>query len=304
MTRTALAPSRWRPRRWIALIGLVLLLGLGVRGYLNAIADPVMRATTVTLNGWPEGAAPLRVALIADIHLGNPAMDEARLTRIVGQVNAAHPDLVLIAGDFLVGHDGAGADARAARLTKPLSALHAPLGVVAVLGNHDWWTAPAAIQSALAQAGVVVLDNAAVRRGPIVVAGVSDRFSGHARVGDALASARALAGPIVVLTHSPDVSPDIPREATLVLAGHTHCGQVVAPGVGALVTRAPAAGFRRLYDPRYRCGLVRDPGRLVIITGGLGSGTAPVRFGAPPDWWLIRLTGPGRRQVRTSASRG
>ena len=78
-------------------------------------------------------------------------------------------------------------------------------------------------------------------------------------------------------------------DVPLVLAGHTHCGQVVFPLIGPLLSRSPREHWRRLYNPRYRCGLVRDPGRVVIVTAGVGSGTTPIRLGAPPDWWLVAI---------------
>ena len=79
-----------------------------------------------------------------------------------------------------------------------------------------------------------------------------------------------------------------PREARLILAVHTHCGQIVRPDGRALADHGLLDG-RRLFDPRYRCGMVRDPGRTVIVTAGPGSGTVPIRLGAPPDWWMVTL---------------
>ena len=93
----------------------------------------------------------------------------------------------------------------------------------------------------------------------------------------------------VLLTHSPSIVTGLPAGFPLVLAGHTHCGQVVLPWVGPLLNHSPRAQWRRLYDPRYRCGLDRDRGRLTIVTAGVGSGTMPVRLGAVPDWWLVTL---------------
>ena len=89
-----------------------------------------------------------------------------------------------------------------------------------------------------------------------------------------------------VLTHSPDVAPDLPSSLPLVLAGHIHCGQVVLPWIGPLIMRAPKDHWRQLYNPRYRCGIVRDGARTTIVTADAGSGTSPIRLGAMPDWWL------------------
>src|SRR5918998_91242 len=96
--------------RWLSgvAIALVLLASLFlIVGVREAESRPVERRLRVALPGWPSDARPLKIALLSDIHLGNYAMDAGRLRRIVGQVNAARPDLILLAGDFVVGHDSA-----------------------------------------------------------------------------------------------------------------------------------------------------------------------------------------------------
>ena len=281
-----------RAGRWSLAVGLLLLLVATITlvvGLANVQALPIVRRASVQLPALPAGTAPIRIALLSDIHLGNRGMEPARLARIVDQVNAVRPDLILIAGDFVTGYDAAGAAERAAGLTAPLSQLRARYGVVAVFGNHDHWTAPAAIRSALARAGVEILDNQAVRRGALAIVGVGDHFSGHDDLPRAVTEARRISGIPIVLTHSPSIVTALPAGFPLVLAGHTHCGQIVLPGVGPLLSRAPHARWRRLYPPRYRCGLVRDRGRLTIVSAGVGSGTVPVRLGAAPDWWLLTL---------------
>lgn len=285
---------RRKAAAWVVL-ALVGLIGLAaVVAYREALRDPVVRRLDVGVRGWPDGASPLRLALLSDIHFGARSMDDARLRRIVAQVNAAHPDIVLLAGDMVIGHDATGADARAAGLTAPLAGLRAPRGVIAVLGNHDHWTAPAAIRTALARAGILVLENGVVRRGPIALLGVDDSYSGHDDVGATLAIWRRIGGVPVVLTHAPDLTAKLPPGLPLLLAGHTHCGQVVLPGWGPLLLHSPHEHWRLLYDARLRCGVVRDAGRTIVVTAGVGSGTMPLRLGAPPDWWLITLR-QGRR---------
>jgi hypothetical protein len=278
--------------RWLSGVSVTLLLLAGLlvwKGLREAHSQPVERRLTLGLAGWPTDAPPLRIALLSDIHLGNRAMDEERLSRIVSEVNAARPDLVLLAGDFMIGHDAAGASQRAVGLQASLSRLTARLGVVAVLGNHDHWTSPTAVRAALVRAGITVLGNEASRRGPIAILGIDDAFSGHDDIAATLASWRRVGGIPLVLTHTPDVALTLPDGLPLVMAGHTHCGQVVLPWMGPLLTRGPKQQWRRLYDARYRCGVVRDGGRVVLVTAGVGSGTSPIRLGAPPDWWLLRI---------------
>lgn len=264
------------------------LIAVGAIGLSNAIATPIERVATVALDGLRKGATPIRVALLSDIHVGNIGMRPARLAQIVRGVNAARPDLVVLAGDFVIGEQKAGAATRALDLA-PLAGLRARGGVYAVLGNHDHWTDPAAIRQNLARAGVRVLENAAIRSGPLALVGIGDRFSSHDDIARSVARADAVGGVPLAFTHSPDIAPDLPKRFQVVMAGHTHCGQVVLPWVGPLVRTSRG---HRLYDPRYRCGRIDSAGRSVFVTGGVGSGTLPLRLGAMPDWWLVELTPP------------
>jgi len=286
-----------RATSWVTgvAVGAALLLGLViVAGLQEAISVPRERRLTITLQDWPHGAPSLSIALLADIHLGNRAMDARRLTSIVGQVDAARPDMILIAGDFVVGNDAVGASELAGHLEGPLSELRAPLGVIAVFGNHDHWTAPAAIRAALTRAGATVLTKETMRRGPLAVMGIDDAFSGHDDIAAAISSWSKVGGVPLVLTHTPDLVHRLPRNLPVVMAGHTHCGQIVLPLIGPPLARSPKEHWRRLYDPRYRCGVIKYGGRTVVVTAGLGSGTTPIRIGAPPDWWLISV-GPARK---------
>lgn len=270
-------------KRPFALAALVVALIAGIGflvGWRNARADPVVRRADIALPDWPAGAPPITLALMSDIHMESAAMDERRLARIVGQVNALHPDLVALAGDFIEGR-GVGEAARAIPLLeRPLSRLKAPLGTVAVLGNHDHWTDPAPLAAMLRRIGAMVLINQGRDVGPLAVGGLDDPATNHDRIAPTQAALATLRGAGVMVAHSPDVAVKLSRRTTLLLAGHTHCGQVVLPLIGAPV---------EVTNPRYRCGIVRDPHRLTIVTAGLGTSNLPIRFGAPPDVWLVRV---------------
>lgn len=265
---------------------------LAAFAFVESRSDPLMRRATVALPGWPAGAPPIRVALLSDLHVGNLSTSPARLARVVAQVMAQRPDLVLIAGDFLPGARRiAGPDA--ARLLAPLATLHAPLGVVAVEGNHDHWTMPdratGGLGPVLAPLGVTLLVNRAIPVGPLALGGIDDGYTHHARVGVTVAQVRALPGARVLLTHSPDIAPRLPADMPLLLAGHTHCGQVVLPLVGPV---EPVSRYRQ-----YECGLAREGVRTVIVGAGIGTSGGPFRLNAPPDWWLVTL-GPAPPRAR------
>ncbi|SEN74079.1 hypothetical protein SAMN05192583_3460 [Sphingomonas gellani] len=275
-----------RAAKFLIILSLILAAALAFAGAMlwQARADPVVRRADVTLPGLAPGAR-VRMVLLSDIHMGTLAMDGGRLHRIVEQVNALHPDLVMIAGDFIFGNAPGSADRLGAPLVGALQALRPHLGTVAVLGNHDHSTGPEQVRALLKRAGVTVLDNAATVRGPIVIGGIGDDYSHHAKIGPTLAATRATGRPFVLLTHSPDLAPQLPPDARLLLAGHTHCGQGMIRGH----VLAPEVSHR---GSRYRCGLVRDGARTVIVTAGLGTSGVPFRFNVPPDMWLVTLNGP------------
>ena len=269
------------------LIALLLLAAaiaaLAGYAYFEARRDPVVRQATIALPGWPADAPPMRVVLISDIHIGTAAMGPDRLTRIVAQINALKPDLVVIAGDFIFGHGDGSAARIGPPMVAPLAGLKATYGVVAALGNHDHWTGARDVRALLGRANVTVVDNGAVQRGPLALGVAGDDFSHHTDLPATLAAMAKLPGARIMLTHSPDIAPNLPANVPLLLAGHTHCGQVVLPFYG------PVSDVSR-FGVRYRCGVRRESGRTVVTTAGLGTSGAPFRLGAPPDLWLLTLS--------------
>ncbi len=281
-------PER-RPRRWRRWLLLLALLGAALlaRGYWNAMRDPVVRTAAVSVADWPLGQRPLKLLLISDIHVAGPDMPPERLTRIVAQLNRLRPDLVLIAGDLVSEKRSATHIYSAAEVVAPLGGLRAPLGVVVAPGNHDHWFKPDALRRELEQRGLRVLQNEAVKLGPLIVGGVDDDYSGHDDVPATLAAIDRLgAGVPLLLTHSPDIIPDVPRPVAAIFAGHTHCGQIRFPFVGALT-------YVSRYGDRFACGDMTDNGQRVFVGAGLGTSLLPLRFNTPPDAWLVTL-GPKR----------
>ena len=271
----------------IGLTMLALLLAIYAYGTWCAQADPIVRRAAIAFPSWPADTPALRVALLSDIHMSRPDMSTARLSRIVAQVNALKPDLVLITGDYMSTKALALRNYTPAQALAPLAGLRAPLGVFTVYGNHDHWVKTADIRAALQANGVHILVNAMAKVGPLTIGGLDDLVTGHARPRPLFAAMAPLTGPKLLLSHSPDIFPEVPDSIALTLAGHTHCGQIVLPGIGPLTTGS-------IYGTRYVCGMVREGGRTLIVTGGLGTSILPIRLGAPPDLWFLTL-GPGNR---------
>jgi predicted MPP superfamily phosphohydrolase len=250
--------------------------------YATAVADPVVRRAHIAVAGWPRDAPSLRLVLLSDIHAGGPDMPPARVRRIVGQVNGLAPDIVLIAGDFVTDKRLATRHYSHDEAVAPLAALRPRLATVAVMGNHDHWRDASAAHRALARAGIQVLDNQAVQMGSVAIGGLDDDFTGRADLPATLAALRKLKGPKIILSHSPDPFAGPAPDVFLMLAGHTHCGQVVLPLLGPLSTMSK-------YGRRYACGMVRERGRILIVTSGLGTSGIPLRLGAVPDIWVVEV---------------
>ena len=286
---------------WSAGVIAALGWGLGVWGFLIEPATLTVRHVTVESVQWR--GPPLRIGVISDTHVAAPHTDVARVERLVARMNAERPDVVVLLGDYAGGHEPAIRRARSEqseilRGVEVFGGLSAPLGVHAVLGNHDSWYDDAAIAGGLNRAGVRVLDNRAERiarpRGPFWFAGLADMESPREppRVSATLGQV-ADGAPVIVLTHWPDPFVDVPRGVALTLAGHTHCGQVNLPLFGRLVHASRMS-------KRWACGGYDEGGRKLFVTGGVGVSILPVRFRAPPEVVILTLTSPmvGQRPDR------
>lgn len=272
--------------RRAALLVLALAVVMGAKAWHDTMRAPVVERLTIASPALPPGTPPVRIALLADMHVAGPDMPPERLARIVAQVNALKPDLIAIAGDLISEKRTATRIYSAAEVVAPLGKLSAPLGVVVVPGNHDHWAGWEAMSAELARhPQITVLRNQAIVRGPLVIGGVDDDFTGRADVPATMAAMPRGAGARIVLTHSPDIFPQVPVDVDAVLAGHTHCGQIAWPWGGAPATMSD-------YGDLYACGVTRQHGKVLVTSAGLGTSLLPLRLFTHPEVWLIEIRPP------------
>ncbi len=280
--------------------------GVGLAGYAFGI-EPRFRlnVTQYRLNpkSWPSGFN-LKLAVVADLHAGEPYMPPQRIEEIVATTNALQADAILLLGDYAAGHKWQTRRIAPAEWAALLSKLKAPLGVHAVLGNHDWWDDEAAQRDrkgpvegrrALERAGIPVYENDAVRLDKngqrFWLAGLGDQvafivgktgrrmlFQG---VDDLDGTLARVSGdePVVLLAHEPDIFARVPDRVALTLSGHTHGGQVRLFGYSPIVPSS--------FGNRYAYGHVIEEERNLVVSGGLGCSILPVRFGVPPEIVLV-----------------
>ena len=270
-------------RRWVA--------GLAVAAFTVGIWSTLVEPGAVAIRkidldiGAPGSLAGLRGAVLGDIHAGAPHIDQAKLRTLVTGVNASAPDVVVLLGDYVIHGVVGGRFMEPETAAAILGDLRAPGGVFAVLGNHDWWFDGTRVRRALESRGIVVLENEARfvqhAKGGFWLAGLADLWT---RMPDIEGALRAVpAGePVIVLTHSPDLFPEIPSRVSLTLAAHTHGGQVRIPPF------APPVVPSR-FGARYAAGHVVEDRRHLFVTTGVGTSIVPVRLAVRPEVVVLTL---------------
>jgi hypothetical protein len=268
--------------------------GIGVGGWGFFVEGRWFEVTRreVPIKGLSPALDGLRIVHITDLHHGT-WMSVEWVRQVIDKANALEPDLVALTGDYVY---------RGREYVRPVAreirGLRAACGVVAVMGNHDWWEGGGELtRRVFAEEGIDLIDNArrfvrpdrtlvADAREGLCVAGVGDLWE------DKCLYERALGGvpggvPRVLLSHNPDVAEEPAFLAggyrcDLILSGHTHGGQIRLPGIGAPVTNSA-------YGSKYASGLVQGPLCPVFVSRGLGMTVMPVRLGVRPELAVIEL---------------
>lgn len=276
--------------RWLLGVGVGLLTLLWLLGAYASLIEPealVVRRVEIVSANWR--GAPLTIAAIGDTHVGGPHVDAARMGRIVRRIDDLHPDLVVMLGDYVAGPTP---EARRSPSDNQdilggvatMAAVNSRYGVVAIIGNQDSWYGRQTITTALQNAGAAALwnRNIAIHRsgGEIVIAGLADKWTGDPDFGEALDGAPAGADTIV-LSHNPDPFAHMPPGPALMLAAHTHCGQVTIPFVGR--------PFLPIRHKEFACGRVDRNGQTLYVTAGIGTSRWPLRFLNPPEVTLVTI---------------
>jgi len=263
--------------------GYALLAGLALAAValVQGLRAPVVEDYEVTLPGLPADADGLTVAVVSDTHLGTLIGPDWLAAR-VEQVLSLRPDLVLLAGDIVEGHGAPDPDGRFAAVLRRLAP---PLGVFAVLGNHDGHAGGEQVRRFLSAAGVRVLhDEWVLLRPGLVLAGVTDpRVDGvelPARIRRALAGRPSDAATILLQHRPSDADVAARAGAGLFVAGHTHGGQIW-----------PAACISRLVNPLFEGRYDRD-GMVAIVSRGLGTWGPRMRLWEPGALPRITLRAP------------
>ena len=245
----------------------------------------IVRQETITIDNWPAELSGLRIALIGDVHTGAWFIDDRKLQRIVELTNQQQPDLVVLLGDYMVPNSWHGHRVEPEVTAAALKNLKAPLGVYAVLGNHDWWYNGNKVIQAFQQNGIRVLEGEVAEVSwhghSFFLEGIGDAWTRSLYFNETIAKTPPTSN-VIILTHNPDYFPAVPQTVPLMLAAHTHGGQVNLPLIGRPIEPSD-------YGQRYAAGHVYENGHHLFVTTGIGTSILPVRFRVTPEIVLLTI---------------
>lgn len=242
----------------------------------------------------------VKIVFASDFHV--KPYGQKRLEKIVQKINAENPDLVLSVGDFVSGHTSH-STMPIEDIAKTLTKIKPKYGFYTTLGNHDGWYNSDKITQILKENGINVLSNqnflVNINGQKMYIAGIEDIITGKPDILKVLNNINDTY-PIILLTHSPDMFPNVPENIMLTLAGHTHGGQIRIPFLGAIFTASN-------YGKKYVKGWVQEKNNELIVTDtskriqlkkkvktlfitrGIGVSILPLRFNCPPEIVVIEF---------------
>ena len=256
----------------IRVIAVVAYVGIVSLALFNAYS-PVVHRLAVTTD--KPMASPMTIAVASDTHLGR-WFGNRQIDKMVGLIDAQNPDMVVLAGDIMnddtIYYDKTNMHERLSKLT-------APLGVYAVLGNHDYLGYEKQIAEAVENAGITVLDNENVLLNDSVwLIGRSDDVDPTRLPAQELLDKVDTSMPVIFLEHRPTGIKDVsPLPVDLHLSGHTHGGQIFPLTILMKLFKPLAYGNKMFGNTEF------------LVSSGYGFGSVPFRLGTRSEIWVITL---------------
>jgi len=232
----------------------------------------VLKEEKLHIPNWHKELNGLKITVVSDLHIGFPQTKVKNIEKIVNIINKTNPDLILILGDL---------DALSISNTnsqegaiKVLSELKAPLGVIAIMGNHDYKPA-GIVPYILKNANIKLLENEKTtlfyKKQRFDIYGIKDIWNYKVEPSEVL---EKIQYPTLFLSHNPDIFPKVPKEISLTLSGHTHGGEISLPLLGAPLIPS-------IYAHKYAKGHIIENNKHLYVTSGIATTSGFRTFNSP-----------------------
>ncbi len=282
-------PRNRKLRRWVLLLVLISLLCAAPAIIYSFYFEPYqlfINYQDVKLKNWHPEHNNLKVLVWSDIHQRNSNAAKKRLDELIMVANDQNPDIILLLGDYLGARIDIGNNATPQEIADQLAALKSRYGIYAVLGNHDWWYDGVEMRRQLERIGITVLENEFARitidDKSFTILGLPDHYTRGDTWNPAILADIPKDDPVIILSHSPDFFPSLELPYELMLAGHTHGGQIVPPLIGPLIIPSK-------YGTRLAAGWYNIDDRRLFVTVGTGTSILHARFNCMPEIAVMNL---------------
>lgn len=241
----------------------------------------IVKHKKLYLPNWREEHNGLKIAVLSDFHINTYGVTMEKMKTIVNKTNKENPDYIFLLGDldsylierYHLNHD---------ELSDIMSGFKSKYGVISVLGNHDF--GPCVVKPILLNSNIKVLENQKqtdnINGKNLIIYGLKDLWHYNV-IPQNIIKKSDDGNSIIVLSHNPDLFPDIPQFTSLTLSGHTHGGQICLPFLGGIFTPS-------MWEQRFNKGYIVENNKHLYVTSGLGF-SAPIRFGNPPEIVILEL---------------
>ena len=263
---------------------LIVLVGLAVHLFyeISQSLETNRNDVSISMNEPDVEPASLSIAVVGDIHLPEGREPLNKLRKLLLEVKAAKPDLIVFVGDYIFNPNSEQLSVHRENIINAMKLVD-PVPRAVVLGNYETWSNADSWLVDFDRLNVDVMENKVTlletAKGPVCVRGLGDKYTDRFAYVDYPEECNGL--PKLTITHDPAGAFD-GRIKGLVIAGHTHCGQISLPLIGPLwvPTDAPSDAH---------CGLYEDQDRSLFVTSGVGTAMLPVRYGAQSQWDYLSL---------------
>ena len=261
-------------------LAVALLILWGIFAEPNIL---VIRNIDISLKKWHSEHNSLKIVFLGDLH--TKPIDLDRLKRVVSKVNEQKPDIVLSIGDYVNGNSYK--ETLYPRvIAKELGKIKSKYGFYTVLGNHDYDYNPLRIRKELEKNGIKVLENDTlpldIEGKRLWLIGIQDFSVCHTHLDYNTEQVSDEENPVILLSHTPDVFPEVDERIELTLAGHTHGGQVIIPFYGPIYVPSK-------YGKKYSKGYFEEGNKKMFVTGGIGTSVFPIRFNNFPEIIILNI---------------